>query len=302
LLSGVRNELGDEIVLTRLDGANTLVWRQRGSTQIETLVLPETDVVNSTLNAAPVGVSLSSSGDFTVAYYSADPRSDLIKMRRGSIRTRALGPLELTGSGSASSYNFVGVWTNATGQLVVLLSVGGRPKVATLDSPGQGWSFADPSSDGPLLDVRATLTPNGDFFLYSFSGCRALRRVGGVWSGVTALAPDLCGPALDRDANRPALSANGNVLAVDRLDGRWVTFDARRQEVVRGLVAAGSGSGPGYVLGTQWNSLPGTVLLSDSGVGAYIFVNSFETLPTASVPNGVSGPTSTRNIWALYFK
>jgi hypothetical protein len=127
--------------------------------------------------------------------------------------------------------------------------------------------------------------------------CRTLRRVNGDWISAAALPSTLCATSI-----RWAMDANGNLLAVNQTDGRWASFDASSQSLVQPFVNATPTTGTGFVLATRWTSLPGTLLLSDIGIGAFVSVNSFDALPTASAPNGNSRGNTVKNIWNIYFK
>jgi hypothetical protein len=304
LLNGKSNEVGDQIGLlgngsSSLTAGFNLAWRQRGRSDIETLLLD----LGGNLSSIPVAVSLDNDGSFVVVYGTANlDGTQNVAARRGSIRTKTLGPEELLETRSAPA-SIDGVWSNASGRTVVMWNQNNGTQVtefaATLDSHTGAWNVVDtglPSQRS--LSHRGALTADGDFHWYSFASCRGLRRVAGTWSPPSQLPSDLC-------ANSPgyqAVAENGNVLAIDARIGRWATFDARRQAMVSRLIDSSVTSGPGYVLGTRWNSLPGTALLSNSGVGGFVSVNAFDALPTAASPNGDSRGSTFKSVWGLYLK
>ena len=303
VLKGLTNDVGDRLALvpgiSSLNGAG-LGWRQRGRSDVETLALGPGDLIGDlfTLSAK---IALNNDGGMVVAYIrpGSDGASNLI-VRRGSIRTGSLGTEELLESRSAPAA-INGFWSNAAGQLVLMWYQYNGTRLtqyaSTLDSPGASWTTTELGAYS-TTDVYAfgTLTSQGDLYVYT-STCNTLRRVNGAWISASALPTALCG-----SSNAWAMDNNGNLLAVNRLDGRWASFDARGQTFVQSFVNTTPTTGPGFVLGTRWNSLAGTLLLSGSGIGAYVSVNSFDALPTAAAPNGDSRGTTVKNLWNIYFK
>jgi len=63
-----------------------------------------------------------------------------------------------------------------------------------------------------------------------------------------------------------------------------------------------STNGAGYVLGVRWTSVSGDALLSSSGVGAFVSINSYDVLPSLAAPSGDSRGSSVGNLWHLYLK
>lgn len=68
------------------------------------------------------------------------------------------------------------------------------------------------------------------------------------------------------------------------------------------LAAQPALTGTGFVQGTRWKNLPGTLLLSESGIGAFVSVKACEALPTAASPHGDSQGTTVCNVWSVIFK
>jgi hypothetical protein len=278
----------------------TLMFSATFPRDVETLALGPGDLIGDlfTLSAK---IALNNDGGMVVAYIrpGSDGASNLI-VRRGSIRTGSLGTEELLESRSAPAA-INGFWSNAAGQLVLMWYQYNGTRLtqyaSTLDSPGASWTTTELGAYS-TTDVYAfgTLTSQGDLYVYT-STCNTLRRVNGAWISASALPTALCG-----SSNAWAMDNNGNLLAVNRLDGRWASFDARGQTFVQSFVNTTPTTGPGFVLGTRWNSLAGTLLLSGSGIGAYVSVNSFDALPTAAAPNGDSRGTTVKNLWNIYFK
>lgn len=305
LLNGRTNDVGDQIALPfpgvapGTPGGAVLTWRQAGRTDIETLALPTAEPGD--LLSLPVGISLDNNGGFVIVLGKVGINaSQNLVARRGNIRTRTLGPEELLENRAAPAA-FDGMWSNSAGQVVVMWNQDNGTRVtrfaATLDSAAGSWAMVDTGLAWQNREsFQAVMSTLGDFHWYSFSRCTTVRRVGVTWTAQAALPSDLCGGA------KQAVANNGNVLVVDPQDGRWASFDASRQALVRGLVSRTPNSGPGFVLGTSWRNLPGTLLFNDSGIGAYVSVNEYDTLPSTSAPNGDSRSDSARNIWALFFK
>lgn len=308
LLKGIFNDVGDRIAMVpSSSGASPLLlldlgWRQRDRSNVETVSLaapsPVVDVF--TLLAK---LSLDNNGDFVLVSVKAGSNfaANLVA-RRGSIRTGVLGPEELLESrDSPATIN--GFWSNSAGQVVVMWYQDSGTRVtqyaSTLDSSTGSWVRTElgPYSATDVYALGA-VTSSGDFHAYSRSTCRTLRRVNGSWVNPTALPSALCGSSIFW-----AMDNNANLLAINGVDGRWASFDARSQTLVQSFVNATPTTGAGFVLGTRWNSLPGTaLLLSDTGIGAFVSVNSFSALPTPATPNGDSTGTSMKNIWNIYFK
>ena len=307
LLKGKVNDAGDRIaVVPRAGGSSGLPlwdlgWRQSGRSDIETLPLgtgnPMQDLLVPLTNLA-----LDNSGAVVLVavQVGADGAANLVA-RRGSIRTGLLGADELLETRSAPA-TLNGFWSNTAGQVVVLWYQDNGTRVtqyaSTLNSSTGNWVTTDLGARS-TTDVFAlgALTASGDFYAYSRGNCRTLRRVDGTWIAAAALPADLCASNAQW-----AMDGNGNLLVVTAQDGRWASFDASRQALVQSFVGTAPTTGPGYVLGTRWNALPGTLLLADNGIGAFVSVNSFDALPTASSPNGDSRGPSFTNLWGIYFK
>jgi hypothetical protein len=307
LLKGKFNDVGDQVAwVPRVGDTSTLPvidlgWRQRGRSDIETVALG-TGSFFQNLAAPGTYISLDNNGAVVLVglKVGADGAINLIA-RRGSIRTGTLGADEELESRSAPA-TLNGFWSNTAGQVVLLWYQDNGTRVtqyaSTLNSSDGSWTTTDLGARS-TTDVYAfgTVTGSGDFYAYSPGTCRTLRRVSGAWISPTALPSALCATS-----NSWAMDVNGNLLAVNRTDGRWASFAASSQSFVQPFVNATPTTGAGFVLGTRWNSLPGSLLLSDNGIGAFVTVNSFDALPTASAPNGDSRGTTVKNVWSIYFK
>ena len=307
LLKGKFNDLGDRVALVARTGSTSPLpvidfgWRQRGRTDIETVALGTGNLLQD-LAVSATNISLDNNGAVVLVglKVGTDGATNLVA-RRGSIRTGTLGAEEVLESRSAPA-TINGFWSNTAGQVVLMWYQDNGTRVtqyaSTLNSSDGSWTTTDLGARS-TTDVYAvgTVTGSGDFYAYSPGTCRTLRRVNGTWLGATALHSALCGTSI-----KWAMDVNGNLLAVNQTDGRWASFDATSQSFIQSFADATPTTGVGFVLGTRWNSLPGTLLLSDTGIGAFVSVNSFDALPTASAPNGDSRGPTVKNIWNLYFK
>jgi len=307
VLKGIYNDVGDRIAaVSGVPGSSLtglgLGWRQAGQSNIETLAFGTGDLIGD-LFTLTAKIALSNDGAVVLAYVrvGTDGAANLIA-RRGSIRNGTLAAEEILDSRSAPA-TINGFWSNTAGQVVLLWYQDNGTRVtqyaSTLTSSTGAWTTTDlgpwSASTAPVLGV---LTSGGDFFAYTSKGtCRTLRRINGTWMGSTALPSALCATN-----TQWAMDGSGNLLIINELDGRWASFDASSQSFVQPFVNSTPTTGAGFVLGTRWSSLPGTLLLSDSGIGAYVSVNSFDALPTAAAPNGDSRGTTVKNLWNIYFK
>ena len=307
LLKGGSNDVGDQLALVPAVGANAAItsfdlgWRQRGRSDIETLALGTGNLLADVFTAT-ARLALDNDGRVTAVYVrvGADGASNLVA-RRGSIRSASLGPEEGLESRFAP-VTINGFWSNPAGRVVVLWYQDNGTRVtqyaSTLDGMGGNWTTTDLGARS-TTDVYAlgVATAGGDFHAYATNTCRALRRVGGAWTVATPLPAGLCSTS-----HQWALDGSGNALIVNKIDGRWASFEARSQTLYQPFVNSTPSTGTGFVLGTRWNNLPGTLLLSESGIGAFVSANAFDTLPTAASPNGDSRGPTVRNVWSLYFR
>lgn len=307
LLKGKFNDAGDRVaVVTSTRGTSALPsydlgWQQSGRSDIQTVPLGTGNYIQDLLvPLTKISVDNNGAVVLVAVQVGADGAANLVA-RRGSIRTGLFGADELLESRSAPA-TINGFWSNTAGQVVVLWYQDNGTRVtqyaSTLSSSTSNWTTTDLGARVVANEYAVgALTADGDFYAYSRGNCQTLRRLNGTWIAATALPAALC-----TTGNQWAMDGNGNLLAVTAQDGRWASFDAKRQAFVQSFVGTAPTTGPGYVLGTRWNAMPGTLLLADNGIGAYVSVNSFDALPTAASPNGDSrGPTVT-NLWGIYLK
>jgi len=169
---------------------------------------------------------------------------------------------------------------------------------ATLDAASDSWAVSDRAVPPTTASLSTgTVTDDGDFVWYSWSRCSMLRRVRAVWQAEVGLPAGSCS---ELASPATAVARNGNALLVQPSSGRWSTIDAARQEVVSGFTT--SANGAGYVWGLRWTSVSGDALLSSSGVGAFVSINSYDVLPSLAAPSGDSRGSFVGNLWHLFLK
>ncbi len=192
---------------------------------------------------------------------------------------------------------------NPTGQQIVLWSQNNGTKdtvyAATLDSPAGTWTVTDTGESKPADGTsKATLAPSGNFIWYFWNSCASKRRIGGVWSIKSSLPSTMCNAT--GVLGKPVISPNGNVWSL-LSNSEWLSYDAMANEVIAAIPKATT-TGSGYLLGFYQSmaTLPGELLLSDSGIGAYVSVNGYSVIPTSALPAGDG--TGIYNVWAWYLK
>jgi len=289
------NDAGDAVIQLSIDWA--VVTRSAAQANWQMQVFPTTD---GTVFAR--GLTLSAEGRFVVAgRQNASDGSENIVVRRGNLRNGHLGALETLDSRSAPA-DFSDIWGGTSGAVVVMWSQnngsGTSEFASTLDTPDGNWAQRDtmirlPSDSG----FSAAVTDVGDFYWYSWSRCSTMARVAGTWLAEMTLPSGSC----TNLRALPAVARNGNALLVTDANGLWQTIDAARRELIDDWITQPRGPS-GFVLGTSWRSLPGSVVLSVNGQGAVISINAYDTLPTAAAPLGDSRGNSINNLWGLYFK
>jgi hypothetical protein len=250
----------------------------------------------------PLKVTLDSASRIAVYGRQNQPLSlnTDIAVHRGTTQS-GLGPREIIDLGSATA-TFMEAQGNPQGQQVVFWSQNNGSKdtvhVATLDQPTGTWSVMDTGEAKPADGTsRIMLSRKGDVSWYFWTPCASKRRTAGVWGAKSSLPSGMCNAV--GILGTPVVSPNGNVLSL-LANGAWQSYDAALNEVIS-TVPKTSTPGPGYLLGydQSLSKLPGTLLLSDSGIGAYVSVNAFSTIPTSDLPAGVVGISYKPWAWLL---
>ncbi|MBB4843876.1 hypothetical protein HNP55_002399 [Paucibacter oligotrophus] len=252
----------------------------------------------------PMAVTLDAAGRIAVFGTQTQPLSTNtdIAAFRGNVRS-GLGAVEIIDQrGAKASFNKV--WSNPKGQIVLMWSQdnGSRPSVylASLDSAEGSWTVHDSGQTPPATDavIPASLSDDGEFNWYFYGRCQVLRRTTAVWAEPAALPAQMCGST--GIPGSPALAPNGHLLTLHPTDGSWLSYDAQLRQVISARPSVSTG--PGYLLGFQkpMTVLPGTLLLSNAGVGAYVSINTFDSPPSQSAPNGDS--RGVFSAWAWYLQ
>lgn len=284
--------------------ATALTWRVSGEAAFRQQVLPDADFNDRVFH-------LSRAGDLVLVGEAEQNATDDIVAYRGTVTT-GLGAQEVLDSRGADA-KFRGSWANPGSGRVVLMwnqnnGTSDARYAAALDSPTGAWSVTDlgysnevgpgGNDDSPFY---AVVKDDGDFVSYR-SGDR-VRRVAGVWSG---LEPFEAWGYFNYFYSSVALLRDGSALVI-RVDSSntnsWAALDGPTQTLVQPFVSVegfpNAGSGPGYVIGVSAGT-NGFSLLSKSGIGAYISVNTFDVLPTVAQPAGDGRGID--NLWGFFFK
>ncbi len=294
------NDSGDVMLLVSL----TAYWQAQGATGYASQTWPLTNGTGLDVTAfTPQSATLDNAGRMVVAgsLYTALTRSYDIVAYRGDARS-GLGAAETVDLRGASA-TFNQLLSNPSGQSVLLWAQdnGVRATVyaATLDTAAGSWVVTDTGQAPPTAgtSIPAALSDDGNFIRYFYGNCTAQRRTAGNWSNPTALPATLCQST--GVPGTPTLARNGNLITLHPSDGSWLAYDALLDQVFNPLPHAASG--PGYLLGFSklMSAVPGNLLLAHNGTAAYVSINSFNVLPTATLPNGDSGGP---HVWAWYFR
>ncbi|MDT9000846.1 hypothetical protein RQP53_16340 [Paucibacter sp. APW11] len=280
--------------------ASTLgvIWRAAGQASFTRRAFAVADVTDIFI---PRALTLANTGGFLVSGIGKQGlvQSYDVVAYRGHVRD-GLGAREVIDLRGGNVPD-VKAYGNALGQFALLWSQdnGSRPStyVASLDQAGGNWSLTDLGL-APFASASAyaaALSDSGDFHLYAWGRCSQMRRHGGVWGAETPLPVGSC-------AGAPVfkLARNGDFLALQTTQGsagRWLSFDAARQESVHGYSTEGQGEG--FLLGLP--ALPkGELLLAPNGIGAYLSLNAYDVLPGPGMPNGDS--RGVISLWGVSFK
>jgi hypothetical protein len=223
-----------------------------------------------------------------------------IAVHRGTIKS-GLGPREIIDLRGATA-TYMEALGNPQGQQLVFWTQNNGTNetvhAASLDNPTGTWTVTDTGETKPVSGTsKVTLSRTGDVNWYFWTQCASKRRTGGIWGARSSLPSGMCNAV--GILGKPVVSANGNVLSL-LANGEWQSYDAALNEVISTVPIAAPG--PGYLLGfyQSMTKLPGELLLSESGIGVYISVNAYATIPTSALPAGdVAGNDK---VWAWLLK
>lgn len=245
-------------------------------------------------------------GEMTVVVSDASSGRNRIVAARGAVGTgfRSLETLD-NGAGAVA---LDGMWAGVNGQLVVLWQQadGGvvRRWAAAAGASGQSLVSAERGLAPSIVGrgrFKAAVSDAGNFAAYDLENCQVMRLTGGNWQVNQPLPREFCTSAASQVTT---VARNGNLIGalVDPAGtsghtGQWLSYDAARNTMVQSLTTGASGSG--YLFGVP-STVGGQLLLSESGLAAFVTINNFDTLPSASNAIGISG--SVNNVWAILLK
>ncbi len=259
------------------------------------------------LNAVPleaVKLDMDASGNLLLAAEAQQNATTDLVAYRGTAGA-GLGAQEVLDTRSAAA-SFMTAKVGINGQQVVVWqqSDGSATSVwaATSATATGSWAVQSLGALRTFGFEALTVADNGDALLLNrYEGWR-WGWGGGAWVALSNLP-----------ANTPtsvfldcAHARNGNFLCVaadafgEGNTGRWATYDASRNVMVQPLASTASG----YVLGV--NTINRGVgyeqppLLSVNGIGATTMLNTYDVLPSQTVPAGDA--RTVKSLWGIYLK
>lgn len=233
-----------------------------------------------------------------VGQASQNATTDIVAYR-GTV-TGGIGNQEIIDTRGAAA-TFRDAWMGRRGHVVVMWNQNNGTAdtryAATLDRAGDAWTLAQLNIANEGTSPRyAAVNDDGSFTLYS-NGLRLIRR-SGIWGNYARFSDWGFWNEYYADF---AMSRNGNMLVVKNgnllKNNGWASFDGNAGAVVQPFPT--DATGPGYLLGVK-SELAGHAYLSQSGVGFFLSINTFDVLPTAAVPSG--DKRTVDNLWGFYFK
>ncbi len=254
-----------------------------------------------------VDVALDAAGNFVLVgtgQPASSSNNDAVAYR-GQVSGTAVGNREVLDS-LASAATVHAVWAAPGGQVAVawqqLGPSGARATtfIGTLDSAAGAWQVRDTAINLAVGRLApATLSADGQFIWHLLASCQTLRRAAGAWQADAAMPPEACGRWVNGNT-LVAMARNGDLLMVDadafNNTGRWLLYDDARRQVID-TFATGTAAA-GYVLGVS--VLPaGVPLLAPGGVGAYVSVNVYDTVPAAGAISGTTRGINSLWAWTL---
>lgn len=260
---------------------------------------------------------------------------DQVQLNVGSVGN-GFGPAVRLGLETRAS--LVGLWTGRNGQRFLFwkqpetfttsrtVLFGARTLDASTPFQVTNLGVQFPSLAPGLLWSRAVVTDDGEWRFVagpSNDRCGSLR-----WASVDP-QPRESRPVPDciftGNSWQQAFSRTGDVLDVGPANA-WATFDSGLNSQRSMPPASGVRTGPGFVFGAEWRLQTGDapapqpsavsawtaatgelridsspLMLSTSGIGAYVFAGAYDVLPTqdAPLPQGRPG---VRRLWVTYLK
>lgn len=282
----------------------SVTWKAAGATSFTQQHLSDANITLKESNQ-----HLDKDGNIAVVGLAAQALTEDIVAYRGTVSTGVGQQEKLETRSSAATLH--GSWGGRNGQVVVLWNQNNGTRdtrfAATLDNPTGPWSAPTELSlasehiagSSPFY---ARVTAAGDFVQYRNTW--VVRRVSGVWGSYQkfndwgAWNPYYTDVALNTDASALILRTDNGGCCGTTQNG-WATFDGPTQSLLKALPTTTAASS-GYLLGTP-SKLDGITLLSNSGIGAFISVSDFDTLPTPQSPAG-DARRDVSNLWGFFFK
>jgi hypothetical protein len=188
------------------------------------------------------------------------------------------------------------VWTQNNG-------VQPRYFTATSETASGAWQVTDLAAVVTTLDKRAlAVSDAGTVTFHDIYRRKMWRRAAeGAWSAEISLPSNAVVPDNDWQC---AVARNGDTLCTETAgfnqNGRWTTFDAANNVLVKRAASAAPGD---YLLGVDTiNRSVGYAfpLLAPNGIGFMSLRNRYDVLPSATLPAGQSRSVS--NLWGVVLK
>lgn len=199
----------------------------------------------------------------------------------------------------ATEATLEGLWSSVNGQAVVLWrqqQAGSTVRMAAaIDSATGTWqrsSLGAPTAVSLAGRSQGAITDAGNFSLYDLQNCTVTRRSGGQWQASQAVASGACPSAA---TYTPVFNRSDKLMAVVSATGQWAAYNGSANTMTQSL-----GSLPADLLWGVPAPVEGRLLLAENGVGAFVSLNRYDTLPSAASPSGVLGAVN--NLWLTYIK
>lgn len=278
---------------TTVTAQNGVAWRAVGDAGFRQQLFAQVDRPAGT----SATLSLDSAGNLLLVTPTQANGVASVVAYRGSVAA-GFGAQEEIDS-VATDATLEGLWSSVNGQAVVLWrqQQGGSSvrMAAAIDSASGSWqrsSLGTPAAVTLAGRSLAAITDSGNFSLYDLQNCTVTRRTAGQWQAAQAVVAAACpSPA----SYSPLLNRSDRMMGVVTATGQWTAYNGSSNTMAQSL-----GSLPADLLWGVPSPVDGTLLLSESGVGAYVSLNRFDTLPSAATPSGVLGAVN--NLWLTYIK
>lgn len=274
-------------------GENGVAWRAAGQPGFQQQLF--TEVVRPASSSA--ALTLDSNGNLLLVTPTQINGVTSLAAYRGTVAS-GFGALQLIDTVD-TDVSLEGLWGGVNGQAVVLwrhVQGGNSVRVAAaIDTPSASFISTTLGTPAPVsLTGRSlgSMSDAGAFSLYDLQNCTVIRRTGGQWQASQPVATGACPSA---PTYTPVHSRSDKLMAVVSATGQWTAYTGSTNTVTQAL-----GNLPADFLWGVPSAAEGRLLLSENGVGAFVSLNRYDTLPTATSPNGVQGAVN--NLWLTYIK